>query len=385
MFRAGIYIGWVGFSNLGDDSIYEQCRRHFPAIHWSPFLTLDYAVKPGQFIRRRGRDTKQIVRMFSDELSSQRRLRSLAANSVHRLARFAGGEVGICGGEITLNRNAATLRAYREVRQRTGSPVPVFGTGVAHPDFWSGSEEGWVDRRKEWVDLLAELPIVGVRGPLSKAYLEEAGARNVVVCGDPAVSYHSQYANREVTTPRDGPLRIGINAGFYPRAWGRPQDVHDSLVVLAQWLRKAGHQIQIVPAWGRDLKACVDLARDAGLDQSRVLPACSSPEDFLAKIENLDLFVALNMHTGILAAAANIPFVSLEYHPKCHDFAATVNWGEYLMRTDQLTPQVLIDRVSLLMSQLPSERKQLCRRMCELLSTFERYCEVVEPLLLGEK
>ena len=304
---------------------------------------------------------------------------------VHRVARFAGGEVGICGGEINLNRNFASLRAYREVRQRTGSPVPVFGTGVAHPDFWSGREEGWVDRRREWVDLLEELPIVGVRGPLSKASLEEVGARNVVVCGDPAVSYHRQYANQDLGRPRNGPLRIGINAGFYPRAWGRPQDVHDSLVSLAQWLRKAGHRVQIVPAWGRDLTACVDVARDAGLEQSAVIPACSSPDDFLSKIENLDLFVALNMHTGILAAAANIPFVSLEYHPKCRDFAATAKWEDFLIRTDQLDPGILIDRVSVLIAQLDSKRRELCHRMCELVTIFEGYCKEIEPLLLDKK
>jgi len=385
LFRAGIYIGWIGYSNLGDDSIYEQCRRHFPNIHWSPFLTLDYSVKPGQFIRRGGRDAKQILRMFSDELSSQRRLRSLAANSIHRLARFAGGEVGICGGEINLNRNTASLRAYREVRQRTGFPVPVFGTGVAHPDFWLGREDGWVDRRKEWVDLLAELPTVGVRGPFSKAYLEETGARNVVVCGDPAVSYHSRYANQELRTPRDGPLRIGINAGFYPRAWGRPQDVHDSLVGLAQWLGKAGHQIQIVPAWARDFQECMDVARDAGLDRSAVVSACSSPEDFLNKIENFDLFVALNMHTGILAAVANIPFVGLEYHPKCRDFAATAKWEDFFIRTDELNPRILIDRVAILIAQLDTKRRELCCRLCELQSTFEGYCKDIAPLLLSRK
>jgi polysaccharide pyruvyl transferase WcaK-like protein len=112
---------------------------------------------------------------------------------------------------------------------------------------------------------------------------------------------------------------------------------------------------------------------------------CSSPDDFLSKIENFDLFVALNMHTGILAAAANVPFVSLEYHPKCRDFAATLGWEEFLIRTDQLEPGTLIGCVSALISQLDTKRTELCRRMCELMNIFENYCCDIEPLLLRPK
>ena len=290
----------------------------------------------------------------------------------------------MCGGDVFINRNAAAIRAYTEVRKRTKAPVPVFGTGVLHPDVWLGREDGWVDRRKEWVDLLEELPVVGVRGPLSKAYLDEAGSRNVVVCGDPAVAYHAAYAKRPLSARPDGPLRVGINVGFYPGT-GPPGGSSNSFVALALWLRKAGHQIQIIPAWSRDLKACEEVASRAGLDLSVIAPPCSGPEDFLAKIENLDLLVALNLHAGIMAAAANVPFVSLEYHPKCRDFATTLGWEEFLIRTDQLDPGILIELVSALMAQLDIKRTELCQRMCKLMNTFEDYCRDIEPLLLGPK
>jgi len=342
-------------------------------------------MQPGQFIRRSSRDFKRVARVIADEIASQRRLRSLGANVRQSVAAVFGRQVAVCGGDIYLNRNVAALESYRKVRKQTGSPVPVFGTGVLHPDFWAGRENGWVDKRREWVDLLGELPVVGVRGPLSKAYLEEVGARNVVVCGDPAVSYHSRYSNRELGTRRDGPLRIGINAGFYPGAWGNVEKVQDSLVALAQWLQNEGHQTEIVPAWGRDYDRCVTVANAAGLGQSAVVPVCSSPDDFLTKMEEFDLFVALNMHSGVLAAAANVPFVSLEYHPKCRDFAATLNWEDYLIRTDQITAEVLIDRVSVLVAQLTSARKELCRGMCELAGIFENYCKDIEPLLRGNR
>lgn len=381
MFRAGIYCGWVGFNNLGDETIYALCRKRFSSIHWSPFIAFDYTPKPGEFIRRSGRDFNQIRRLVAEEISTRRRIRSFSVKATHRLARTLGGEVGICGGDMFINRNAASLRTYTEVKRRTGSPVPVFGTSVGHPDFWVGRDPNWTDRRKEWVSLFEDLPVVGVRGPYSKSYLEEAGARNVVVCGDPASTLHARYANKPLRNRHDGPLRIGINAGDYPRTWGSREEILASVAVLARWLHNAGHKVEILPAWSRDQAGCEEVARQAGLDNSAIRRVCTSHEDFLNEIENFDMIVAWNLHVGILAAAANIPFVSIEYQPKCRDFAASIGWEEYLVQVDRLPSGMLIDRTSALMGQLDSKRAELCQAMCGLMRTFEDYCRTIEPLL----
>ena len=384
MFRAGIYIGWVGFLNLGDEAMYELCCQRFPSVHWALFETIAYSLKPGQFIRRGSRDVSHIFQHVSDELSTRRRLRSLVTNVVHTAARLAGGEVGMCGGGTFINRNEDAIKAYNEVRKRTGRPVPTFGNGVAHPDFWHNREAGWVDRRKEWVEAMEELPIVGVRGPISKALLDDAGARNVVVCGDPAVALHAPYARKAAAERRPGPLRVGINAGdCVDRLWGRAEDVQNALGALALWLRKSGHIIEVIPVWPKDVEACLDVARRAGLDQSVVSPVCWSREAFMGRVEQLDLMVCLKLHTGILAAAANVPFVSLEYQPKCRDFAASLGWEEFVIRTDEVQPHILVDRVSALIQQLDQKRQYLCEQMCVLTANFENYCRDVEPLLLG--
>ena len=105
---------------------------------------------------------------------------------------------------------------------------------------------------------------------------------------------------------------------------GRPEDTEESLVVLAQWLRKSGHEIEIIPVWQKDLEACTRVARRAELAASVVAPVCYTSDSFLDRVEKLDLIVCLKLHAGVLAAAANVPFVSLEYQPKCRDFAASI-------------------------------------------------------------
>jgi len=385
LYRTGVYIGWVGFLNLGDEAMYEVCCERFPSIHWALFETIAYSLKPGQFLRRGSRDFRHIFRHVTDELTTNRRLRSVVTKAVHSVARWSGGEVGLCGGGTFINRNADALNAYNLVRKRTGRLVPNFGNGVAHPEFWKGREAGWIDRRKDWVTTLEELPIVGVRGPISKALLDDAGARNVVVCGDPAVALHAPYAAKMLSERHPSPLRVGINAGdCVERLWGRAEDVQAALADLALWLTQSGHAVEIIPVWPKDVEACVDVARRAQLDQSVVSPVCWSREAFMTRVEQLDLMVSLKLHAGILAAAANVPFVSLEYQPKCRDFAASLGWEEFVIRTDELQPHRLIDRVSFLIERLERQRRYLCQQMCVLMHTFENYCRDVEPLLLQQ-
>jgi hypothetical protein len=382
LYRAGVYIGWVGFLNLGDEVMYELCCERFPSIHWALYETVAYSLQPRQFIRRSRRDIHHIFRLVSDELTHKRRLRSVVTNAIHTLARLTEQEVGMCGGGTFINRNADALNAYNSVRKRTGHPVPTFGNGVAHPEFWSSKEAGWVDRRKEWVAAMAELPLAGVRGPISKALLEDAGARNVVVCGDPAVAFHASYAGKTPSERVCGSLRVGINAGdCVERLWGHAEGVQSALAALAVWLAKSGHQVEIIPVWPKDVEACVDVARRAALDQSVVSPVCWSREAFMSRVQQLDVMVCLKLHAGILAAAANVPFVSLEYQPKCRDFAVSIGWDDLVIRTDDLQPQILIDRVSNLIEQLDGQRKYLCKQMCVLMDNFEQYCRNIEPLL----
>jgi hypothetical protein len=384
MLRSGIYIGWTGFGNLGDEAMLEICRTRFPQIHWSGFYRHLYQPNPPQFFRRASRDYKHLLRVLAEEFLHQHHLRSLGAQSIHKFLARLGGEVGMFGGGTLLNHFDFNYDAYTRVRKRTRNPVPVFGSGVADPAFWLG-KPGWKDRRKDWVAVLNELPVVGVRGPHSKALLDEAGARNVVVSGDPAVAFHARSSEKLRAARTDGPLRIAVNTGECSgNLWGDMENIQESLAKTVMWLRDNKHEIEIIPIWPEDFPACEDLAKRAGLEQSHVSPVYSSPSRFLKKVWTFDLMLSLKLHSAILAAAADVPFLLLEYQPKCSDFAASVGWEQFCLRTSELNATCIMDRVSLLIERLPDWRSKLQARMSTLSNSFEEYCQKIESLLLGK-
>jgi hypothetical protein len=382
--RAGIYAGWIGFENLGDEAMYGICRQRFPSVSWSTSYQLSYRPDGAQWLRRGATDARQLVRAFATELRHLPRLRKLAAQGTHGLVKLLGGEVGILGGGTLINRAPWNLATYLDLRKRTRSLVPIFGPGVASPEFWSTHPE-WKDTRKEWVSALAELPIAGVRGPNSLAFLREAGAENVVVSGDPAIAFHARYRNPPPWVRPDRPLRVGINTGDCSgNLWGRPDNIQHALVALAGWLREQKHQVELLPVWSKDLDPCRQVARIAGLPESTVSAPLTTHDKFLEKVETFDLLVAVKLHAAVLASAANVPSIVLEYQPKCLDFAASIGWERFTIRTSQLTSDQLIERTALLVEQLAPARQELARSVGRLERQFDEYCRRIEPLILGK-
>ncbi|MGA2631637.1 MAG: polysaccharide pyruvyl transferase family protein [Terriglobia bacterium] len=374
---AGIYIGWVGEDNLGDEALWEVCRSTFRQAQWILWSELSYRYSASRYLAHAKRDKRYLLSALAEELWTQQKTRMLIRKLAHAWGSSGGTEVGMLGGGTLINREDTWLDAYKAIRQRTRRPVMVLGTGVAHPELWV-AEPGWLDKRKEWVALLEELPQVGVRGPVSKHLLEEAGARNVVIAGDPAVALHTPLSGGARPGEKQQRPRLGMNCGYSGRMWGNASSVLEIQSSLARELSARGWDIDLFAVIPSELQFCERVAKQAGLDRCGI-ELLTSPRAFFHKARTFDLVVAFKLHAGILAAAANIPFVMLEYQPKCRDFALSIDWERFTIRTDKLTGPNLLDLILSMGEQAPELQIKLCHSMCALRETFFAYCRKVEP------
>jgi polysaccharide pyruvyl transferase WcaK-like protein len=311
----GVYVGWVGRANMGDEALWSVCRQRFSQIHWDRFDQPAFDPEPTAFLKRATRDGAYFIRTLTQEFAHLTRSRALAAVLVRKMRSLTLGEVGMLGGGTLINEPSRRyFDGYVALRRRTHRPVPVFGTGVAAPEVWTSRGKEWRQHCRDWVDLLSELPVVGVRGPASKQLLEEAGATNVVISGDPAVWLHHAFEGRCPGLSRDAEpkKRIGINCGDTPGfMWGNRAAILEQLGLLVRHLLTEGHSVELFAVWPEDLRSCEEVARSAGIGLSRTAPALLTPEAFLRRVVEYDLVIALKLHAGILAAAANVPFIQL--------------------------------------------------------------------------
>jgi polysaccharide pyruvyl transferase WcaK-like protein len=351
--RRGIYQGWVGCRNLGDEAIFAACVRSLPRIGWTA--------------------------MPFDEIGRGRTLHDLRNGVRRRIASLIPGRLAMFGGGTVVNRTPEWLDQYRLLRRMTRRPVPLFAPGVADPDFWS-SVGGWRDSRAEWRAETADLPVVGVRGPRSAELLEEAGFRTVVVVGDPALALHRGTR----AEPATGRRTVGVNAGTARGLmWGSEPRLIAAIADGVRRLTDDGYRVRLFPMWHADEPACHAVARASGLPAGSVDPLILDADAFLGYLDNFDVVASMKLHGAVLAAAAGIPFVAIEYQPKVRDFARSLGWERFTFRSDQMEGHDLAGAVRQIHETLPAVRAEVDVRVGRLADAFRAHARQLEEYLLA--
>lgn len=295
------YLGWQRMGNIGDDAIYDAVRSQLPGA-----TVLDLPRFPGEKIRA-------------------------AATGLNRSLRSSVQVVG--GGTLIGRRHWRRMVTRGQTLTRNNGSYAI-GVGVEDPRFVgrrSGSGKGEL---KRWLPVLSEFRTVSVRGPRSAQLLADAGLE-VSVSGDPAL-----LLPRPDVLPEEG--LIGLNLGFGDDLWGRDPDlVASQLASATRQLAAQGYRFVGI-LMNRADRRWTEQAL-AGTDAQIVHPPDANTA--ARELARCSIAIVSRLHAGILASLSATPVISLEYQPKCRDFALSINDERSLIRTDALTTNTVIDHI----------------------------------------
>jgi polysaccharide pyruvyl transferase WcaK-like protein len=211
----------------------------------------------------------------------------------------------------------------------------AIGVGVEDPTFVGRHSGSGRDELKRWVPILSEFHTVSVRGPRSAQLLADAGL-NVQVSGDPAL-----LLPRPDVTAQDG--LIGLNLGFGDDdLWGQdPAHVADQIAGATQQLASQGYRFVGILMNRADRRWTEQALTGTGAHIVHPPDANAAARE----LARCSLAIVSRLHAGILAALSTTPVISLEYQPKCRDFALSINDERSLIRTDTLTTTTVLDNI----------------------------------------
>ena len=276
-----------------------------------------------------------------------------------------GGLIGagqrglLLGGGTAIGRRnwRLVLRANGLLLARS-RPWYLVGAGVEDPAFQgrnSFSENGELAR---WKPVCGRFESVTVRGPRSVELLESVGIPARMV-GDPALLHEP-----ETLVPPQEKL-LGINLGFGDDLWGHDHSrVVDELAGLVKGLAGEDWRVRAIVVNPKDEPAARECLAKAGVTGEVVTTLTT--DQFFTAVGPCTVLVAERLHALVLAAAAGIPLVGLEYQPKCRDFLASVGAAERSVRTDLVTADILRSQVEDLAGQRAAESARLRNEVSHL-------------------
>lgn len=300
------YIGWTGYGNLGDEVVYEGYKKLFPDSNLVSFK-----------ISRLSKLLSLITR------------REIPANLV------------ALGGGTLINQSKSWLE-QTEYLIAKGVPMFCLGTGVASRNFWKNySHIHTANDIDKWVTLLRKFVYVGVRGPLSQKYLQNAGLK-VDIVGDSALALAKEEYRK-----RNEKKIIGINlsSGTDNAMWGDSSMLIKEMLISIKKLTEEGFTIRLLPIWKDDLSICKIIYKEINNKQCELVQAFDTTEDYINELDKCDLFIGLKLHATILATMLRIPSIMLEYRPKCLDYMESIDMGNHSIRTDKINSDLLLNKL----------------------------------------
>jgi len=320
-----LYIGWIGYKNLGDELMYELFREQFQALGNSYHL-----------------DSVNIEHKYLKNVSVQD----------YELIVLGGGSI-LSGKGYPLH---PYIINYLNRCLLLKKKVMIWGSGIDWipksslelleknkeiPLFISDEE------RKKLQRVFEESVWSGVRGPLTLKLLDQVGVKTSKVSGDPGFLLTPLSSKTPGKNSLSGKNRtIGVNWGTsFNNIYGENEErVEDELVKALNELIKKGYQIHLYTVWSLDLPAIRRLYSKLS-DPNKVFldEKLYNHQELLSLMENFTFTINFKLHANYLSLAANTPFIALGYRFKVFDFVKSIDFDSFIISTDypEISNQIL--------------------------------------------
>ena len=226
----------------------------------------------------------------------------------------------------------------------------AYGVGVMNTAFWGDPEPLLIERLRDF-----NFRFLGVRDFESQKKLRDWGIKSDVI-GDPGLLLE---ANSYVK--KDNHL-IGLTLGPSRGAiWGENQPrILEETVELCKVLIHNNYRPVLIPFSADDITYYEKISKSAKIP---IFQNWGNIQQVLDFISSCHLVIGEKLHSLVFSAATFTPFISIEYRPKCVEFAKVVGFEKFNIRTDEYTSERVLQLFDCLSNNWDIMRERLVRNV----------------------
>ncbi|MBS2967892.1 polysaccharide pyruvyl transferase family protein [Metabacillus sp. KIGAM252] len=325
-----LYIGWLGYKNLGDELMFDLFKEQFSSL--GEGYKLDAVNNEPVYLDRYPLDSYDLIVLGGGSILSgpQHFIQPSLINTLHKAVR-SDKKVMIWGSGIDWVPKPlhAALQEKREWKF------------TGHEDLYRKTKE--VFEKAIWA---------GVRGPLTEGLLKNLGVspEKIHVSGDPG--FLLKKAEEDFTKPVQ--KIIGVNWGTtYNMLYGNDENkVEDQLAAALKGFIKKGYKVYLYTVWSVDLPAAERLYEKINEREDVVLDKHLYHQDeLISLLEDFSFTINFKLHPNFLSLAAHVPFAALGYRFKVFDFVKSIDLEELVISTDSNDITAELAKAELYISQ----------------------------------
>lgn len=360
--------GYYGFDNLGDDTvlfgIMSSIRKHHPDA--------ELVVLSNQPARTKA--------LFGIEAVNRWNFMTIFKEITRCDMLVMGG--GSLLQDVTGGRSILYYLGIARLTQLLGKPIVFYGQGVG-PISKPLSE-------KLIRQVVNDVDVITVRDAKSREDLLSYGVEKpeIHVTADPAFAINPDLFSYDAGARLL--MEFGVRSkymggdqkvvGIAIRNWATSHPFHEILAKNADDLVRAGWRVVFIPMqYPSDVGASQRVLSHMK-ERAVLLNRQFSFRDIANVIANTDLIIGMRLHSLILAAHCDVPFVSLSYDPKIDRFVQRVGYNQEIDSVNDVTYERLHARIEDSINNLDQYRDMMkphveeLRREAELSGQLAAYC-----------
>lgn len=358
-----LYVGWIGYQNLGDELMFDLFKEQFSALGDS--YQLDSANIEHRYLKNVPLQNFDLIVLGGGSILSGQGyvIHPYVINYLHECLQL-DKKIMIWGSGI----DWAPKSSIQLLEQDEEIPL------MLPPHFLKRIQS--VFRQSVWT---------GVRGPLTQKILEQAGVQSSKISGDPGFLLNRcQPAEREfdhLSKIKDNKPIIGVNWGTsFNNIYGENEvTLEGELAKALNELIQKGYHIYFYSMWKNDLPAILRLySKLINTEHVTLDPTIYNHSDFLQLLNKFTFTINFKLHANYLSLAANTPFIALGYRFKVFDFVKSIQFDDYIISTDETK---IAETILSLEQQIVQHSPKLKAKMDSYLTRYRE--KINEPFKHG--
>ncbi|WP_369881534.1 polysaccharide pyruvyl transferase CsaB [Anaerosalibacter bizertensis] len=319
--------GYYGFDNSGDDAILKAIVKDF----------------------KHSSDNVELVALSNRPSNTEKtyNIKSINRFNIKEVIKtIKSCDLFISGGgsllqDVTSTRSILYYLALMNKAKRCKKSVMVYANGI-----------GPINKRLNRFltkKVLNKVDLITLRDEDSKRFLEELGVDNpnIHVTADPVFTLEPSSKDRVLDIfkvekiPIDKPL-IGISI----RRWNNTNDLVRKISNTIEYiLNNYDVNVILIPMhYPEDLELSKEVKKRVNEEGCYIINDKYTVEDIMGIIKELEMIIAMRLHSLIYAATQETPMVGLIYDPKVEGFLNFIDM-DYMCHVDNMEIEELCDNI----------------------------------------